>query len=236
MNNYLHQSVPKDFTTKSQNEDRIRCAANFVAIADGAGGTGVFCGEWADFLLQNLPEKPIKKFTDFYNWYIELQEPFLREFDPKAAIDGHIYRRFIEEGSSSTLAVVWKVENKYHWLYYGDSSLFFIKGNKYKSFPFKDSAAFAGSTHLLNLLQYPIKENLKMGSIDAENRIVVMATDALSKHIFKELENKKPINKIVDKFFEILDSEPQFINYLKQQTNLDEDDYSLITWWPNQFL
>jgi serine/threonine protein phosphatase PrpC len=234
--NYHYQSIPKDFISKNLNEDRIRCEDNFVAIADGAGGTGIYCGEWADFLLQNLPKKPIKKYADFYKWYLELQEPFLEVFDPKAAIDGHIKRRFSEEGSSSTLAVVWKLKDKYYWLCYGDSSLFFIKGDTYKSFPFQDSTAFENSTHLLNLLQVPIEAHLKIGTIDAKDRTVILATDALSKYIFKELETNKAINEIANTFYNILDTEHKFIDHLKQQNNLDEDDYSIICWQPNPFL
>ena len=42
------------------NEDRIWVEHPYVlALVDGAGGTGILCGEWAEFLLKYLPDTPI---------------------------------------------------------------------------------------------------------------------------------------------------------------------------------
>jgi hypothetical protein len=201
-----------------------------VAVADGAGGTGIYCGEWANFLLDNLPIEPITTYEAFLDWFGNIIDPFLAEYEPNETIDGHIRRRFYEEGSSCTLAVVWHLENKYHWLTYGDSHIFFLKDKTYSSHPYQSSSEFEGTTHLLNWMQAPNQATLLFGEEDAINSNIILATDAMSKHIFLNLEQKIDSDIIFTKFQDILMNERNFIDYIKTQTDIEKDDYSLITW------
>lgn len=233
-NKPLYQTIPKDFINQAVNEDRVRCENNFIAIADGAGGTGMYCGEWAEFLLGNLPNVPITNFEDFKIWFIDLQEPFLAKYEPNDTIDGHIKRRFYEEGSSATLAVVWQLENEYHWLCYGDSQIFFFGQKGFQSYPFKTSAEFEGATQLLNWMNLPDKTAFLTGIISIADCKVILATDTIAKHIFTLLENNtdQPVFKKLQK---ILKTSKKTISYIKAQPEIGEDDYSIITWQPNPF-
>jgi hypothetical protein len=42
------------------NEDAAIVKDNIIAISDGAGGGGVFADRWSRYLVNNLPEVPIK--------------------------------------------------------------------------------------------------------------------------------------------------------------------------------
>jgi hypothetical protein len=232
-NTPLFQTIPKDFINQAVNEDRIRCENNFIAIADGAGGTGMYCGEWAEFLLSNLPNEPITNFEDFKNWFIELQEPFLAKHEPYGNIDGHIKRRFYEEGSSATLAVVWQVENEYHWLCYGDSQIFFFYQNNMKAFPFKSSAEFETATQLLNWMNLPDEIAFLTGAIPIADCKIILATDTIAKHIFTLLENNTDQQSVFKKIQKILKTSTKTISYIKAQPQIGEDDYSIISWQPN---
>ena len=46
------------------NEDAVIARKNVIAVSDGAGGGGVFAERWSQYLVSNLPDKPI---TDYIN-------------------------------------------------------------------------------------------------------------------------------------------------------------------------
>lgn len=231
-----YQSIPKDFISKNLNEDRIRCEDNFVAIADGAGGTGIYCGEWAEFLLVNLPNHPITNYASFEKWFTELQEPFLEKHEQSLVNDGHKKRRFYEEGSSSTLAVVWQIENEIHWLSYGDSQIFFLDESSYKSYPYTNFNEFEATTDLLNWKHLPKESALFLGKMDIDYTKVILATDTIAKHIFMLLESNSQTDAIFQRIQGFLKNVHNSIAYIKALPDLEEDDYSIITWQPKPFL
>lgn len=227
--NVRSQSIPKDFVSVNLNEDRVRVTENFMALADGAGGTGIFCGEWAKFLLAKLPPDPIRSFEDFKIWLEQNVDDFLAQYEPIIAQDSYKMRRFYEEGSASTLAVVWQKGNKYHWLTYGDSHLFIVNKDNIKTYPYKKAEDFERGTHLLNWTNQPTKMGFKQGSCSKPSGFI-LATDAISKHIFEKYtaQDTDKISLQMEDFFRYLENEQSFIEYIKYEPSIAEDDYSMI--------
>ena len=50
------------------NEDAAIAKENVVAVSDGAGGGGVFAECWSQYLVNNLPDKPITNYESFDKW------------------------------------------------------------------------------------------------------------------------------------------------------------------------
>lgn len=157
-----------------------------LAISDGAGGGGVFADKWAQYLCGHLPVNPICSFTDFDLWIDGIWEPFYNECEELAKTEGGLFlQKFYDEGSFATLAVIWKVGEKCHWITYGDSTVFMYRP--------KDDKLFSSLTELndYNVPPYlinskdPLNEaGFKCGSFDIhEQDIVLCASDALSHYI-----------------------------------------------------
>lgn len=60
------------------NEDRVWVEHPHVWAL--AGGIGILCGEWAEFLLKNLPDDPIHTFEEFITWLEPLTEVFVQQY------------------------------------------------------------------------------------------------------------------------------------------------------------
>ncbi len=223
------QSVSKEFDNSNLNEDQLRLSENFIALADGAGGTGILCGEWAEFLLNKIPEQPIKTFENFKDWLEQNIDCFLETFEPIVSKDNFKMRRFYEEGSASTLAVVWQKGNKFHWITYGDSHVFILNKNRLQTFPHKSAADFERGTYLLNWTYQPNEAGFNHGTC-SKTCSFLLATDAISKHIFEKYidPNGKSEPIPLDELFEVLDTEQSFITYIKSEPTIPSDDYTMI--------
>ncbi len=224
-----HQTISKDFENSNLNEDRVRIAESFVALADGAGGTGILCGEWAEFLLNKIPEQPIMAFEDFKAWFEQNIDDFLEKYEPFVTQDSYKMRRFYEEGSASTLVVVWQKGNKFYWITYGDSHIFVLNKNRIRTFPHKSAADFERGTYLLNWTNQPNEAGFNHGYCSKTSSFV-LATDAISKHIFEKYidPTEKTEAMPLDELFGVLDTEQSFISYIKSEPTIATDDYSMI--------
>ena len=58
------------------NEDAIKATDSMIAVSDGAGGGGVYAERWSEYLVNHLPEIPIKSFEELDSWIEEIWEPF----------------------------------------------------------------------------------------------------------------------------------------------------------------
>lgn len=220
-------SIPKDFETQALNEDRIFVTDQYLALADGAGGTGIYCGEWAQFLLESLPATPIENFEAFQNWFIDLQEPYLAKIEPIAQTDAYKTKRFYTEGSAATLVVVWLDNETFHWLCYGDSQVFFIN-DTVKSYPFQTSHDFGGATYLLNCFQLPNEQVVQFGKTTSKNTELLITSDAIGKYLMQQMEQNINLNEIILNMRLLEETDTLTRQYLKSITDLETDDYSLI--------
>ena len=64
------QSVGKEAPTYADNEDAGRAddGAGLWAVADGAGGTGMYVGEWAEHLVRQVPAGPLGGLPELPDW------------------------------------------------------------------------------------------------------------------------------------------------------------------------
>lgn len=219
-----------DPTKNSKSEDALLTTPKLHCVADGAGGTGILCGEWAKYLCNKVPEKHIKDFTQFIEWFQSIADDFVDSHEQLVSNDPFQLRRYYQEGSASTLAITWIVGNTIKWLTYGDSHVFYYHKGVLESFPFKTRDELSGSTYLLNWMQSPDQLGFKSGSFSyKKDAKYLLATDEVAKHIFYLYEN---FHNNFDKKLQILEqsmnSELTFENYIKTQPDIGQDDYSLI--------
>ena len=230
------QTISKTHNSPSPlpNEDRIWVEhPNIWALADGAGGTGILCGEWAEFLLKHLPDAPIHTFEEFISWLEPLTEAFVQQYEPLMQQDIFQLKRFYQEGSASTLVAVWQTENEFYWLTFGDSHVFFYASNHLESYPFQKSEQLSGGTHLLNWSVFPNELGFRSGTIPKDKIICLLATDAISKHILEHYQNSpKEFKAFIKTISKALKSEETFWQYIKSNPDIEDDDYSLIILQP----
>jgi hypothetical protein len=230
------QTISKTHNSPSPlpNEDRIWVDHPPIwALADGAGGTGILCGEWAEFLLKHLPDAPIHTFEEFITWLEPQTEAFVQQYEPLMQQDVFQLKRFYQEGSASTLVAVWQTENEFHWLTFGDSHVFFYANNHLESYPFQKSEELSGGTHLLNWSIFPNELGFRSGTISKDKVVCLLATDAISKHILEYYQNNpKGFKAFLKTISKALKSEETFWQYIKSNTDIEDDDYSLIILQP----
>jgi hypothetical protein len=221
----ISQSIPKQ--KYLPNEDRWVVKSPVYAVADGAGGTGILCGEWAEQLVTNLPNEPFIDFTAFVAWLEPLAEAFILQHEQTLQADTHQLKRFYQEGSACTLAVLWELPNEVRWLTYGDSLVVYQDTNgAVQSFPYQDPNQFSGGTHLLNWMSLPNETVWATGSFPkTPNAHYYLATDAVGKHLLTLLQNAP---EKVTALQNALLTEASFQAYISQHPAIEEDDYTMI--------
>lgn len=168
-------------------EDRFRLE-NPIAVSDGAGGAGLFTGEWAEYLCDHLPDDSISTFEEFSGWINSIWEPFCNNYQSVAEGRG-IGAKFLSDGSWATLVAIWLpdfINQKFRWLAYGDSALFiFDTAEKRMDFcSVKDVNLFNESPYLINWKEDPSPVGFSNGEfILNKNQIVLLASDAMSQYI-----------------------------------------------------
>lgn len=169
------------------NEDAIIARERLIAVADGAGGGGVFADLWADCLSKNLPDEPFADFAQLDAWVDSIWEPFYNEREAEAKLGGGmLLNKFYDEGSFSTLVAVWRIdENHCRWISYGDSVAFCYSpstGRLRHSFgalsDFNNPAYLIGCTEPLDKAGFKSGDFLLQG-----DEKVFVASDALSHYI-----------------------------------------------------
>jgi len=191
-----------DFSVKineDENEDALRIAEgslfDLFAMSDGAGGAGIYCKEWANFIVNNQPEFPILSNEEQSIWFQKISKSFYEFIKPKVNYDNiFIGEKFDSEGSYATLLYVWvsKKEKKYFLSGIGDTTLFhFKKTNDNYSIkfiePINRQTTLNDNPELINW-QKPLGYSLLSKSVDYENGdTIIICTDSLSRRIVYQL-------------------------------------------------
>lgn len=120
--------------SEDENEDAmndVESEINFkIAISDGAGAAGIYCKDWANFLVENQPEIPFKSKDNTLEWFLRISKQFYdnnyTKIDKK---DPFILEKFNAEGSYATLFYLWfdKKSKKLNYSGIGDTTLFVFK-------------------------------------------------------------------------------------------------------------
>jgi len=121
--------------SESENEDAINVNhsqeeqfSSFV-LCDGAGGSGVFCKEWAMFLAERVPVDPQLFFIPSENWYSETCRLFYENVIEKKDLSDLILNKKVHrDGSYSTFCSCWidKINNKVTFSSIGDTCVFYF--------------------------------------------------------------------------------------------------------------
>ena len=181
-----------------KNEDRFRIVekpeAMFAAVADGAGSSGMFCGAWAEALVERLPEAPLGDLDGLNKWIDGFWQDFSSEFKKQASGDPTKLSKFVREGSCSTLAACWIDKHidttamTLHWLGYGDSPIIIFAGDDdalslRTAFP-HTLAAMESDPHLLNWKDMPKESQLKSGTIVLTGPArIILASDGIGQFV-----------------------------------------------------
>lgn len=183
--NPFAQSTAKPGETA--NEDAVRATGRLLAVADGAGGTGIYAGEWARYLVACLPEQPITTFEALDTWLADIWQPFFERYHEQAA-SPEVLAKFMEEGSAAALAAIWLPENPDEpatALAFGDSvALCYDPQQNTLSSTHPDLAVFAGSPVLLNWKTEPRPEGLCIRTLPTHREAVLLVcSDALAQYL-----------------------------------------------------
>ena len=159
------QTLGKEEPTYPDNEDAFRLATDTPAwaVADGAGGGGIYAGEWANHLANHVPTEPFANFSAFSAWLDRIWEPFYETYGQQATPDALKLNKFLSEGSYATLATLHLADNHAHWTTYGDAvALTWHRKTGLRS-SVADLRAFASAPHLLNWNTNPLLNGFRTG-------------------------------------------------------------------------
>ena len=171
------------FEEGTVNEDAAIAKESVIAVSDGAGGGGVFAERWSQYLVNNLPDKPIKSFKAFDKWIDGMWEPFYNGCEEEAKkVGGLFLNKFYDEGSFATLVAVWANGT---WISYGDSVAFCYNkktGNLQHSF--SKLTDFNHPPYLINCKDPLDKKGFRTGKFIVDDDCMVFAaSDTLAHYI-----------------------------------------------------
>ncbi len=183
--NLLVQSTAKPGETV--NEDAVCGTGRLLAVADGAGGTGIYAGEWARYLVACLPEQPITDFDGLDVWLAGIWQPFFDRYREQPA-PPEVLAKFMEEGSAAALAAIWLPKNPGEpatALAFGDSVALCYDSQRHTlSGTHPDLAVFAESPVLLNWKTEPRPEGLSIRMLPAPaGTVLLVCSDALAQYL-----------------------------------------------------
>ena len=206
------------------NEDAAIAKEELIAVSDGAGGGGLFAECWSKYLVEHLPDKPIKNYKAFDKWIDGIWEPFYNECEEEAKkIGGLFLNKFYDEGSFATLVVIWK---NGMWISYGDSVAFcYNKKTGDLQHTFGRIVEFNNPPYLVNCKDPTDKKGFKCGKFDiSEDCIVFAASDTLAHYILMmyEIAHK---DKYEGELQEAIEAQTKDSNFIKTAMRLRKIDF-----------
>ena len=169
-------------------EDAATDKTEMIAVSDGAGGGGVFAERWSQYLVDNLPDKPVKNFKAFDKWVDGIWEPFYNECEIIAKEEGGMFlNKFYDEGSFATLVVVWRGGQ---WISYGDSVAFcYNRNTKELQHSFTRLVDFNNPPYLINCKDPLDEKGFRCGKFKVDKDCIVFAaSDTLAHYILMMYE------------------------------------------------
>lgn len=206
------------------NEDAAIAKKEVIAVSDGAGGGGVFADLWSKYLVEHLPEKPIKNYKAFDKWIDGIWEPFYNECEEKAKAEGGMFlNKFYDEGSFATLVAVWK---NGQWVSYGDSVAFcYNRKTKELQYSFTRLADFNNPPYLINCKD-PLDDNgFRSGKFKIDKDYIVFAASDTLAHYILMMYKVAYSEKYAEELQEAINTQTKNSNYIKTATGLKEVDF-----------
>ena len=206
------------------NEDAAIAKENVVAVSDGAGGGGVFAERWSQYLVSNLPDKPIANYESFDKWIDGIWEPFYNDCENEAKkIGGLFLNKFYDEGSFATLVAVWK---NGIWISYGDSVVFcYNKKTGELQHSYTRLADFNNPPYLINCKD-PLNENgFRNGEFGIDGDCIVFAASDTLAHYILMMYEVTHSHKYMDELLEAIDARTRNSNFIKTAMSLGNVDF-----------
>ena len=159
-----------------------------LAVADGAGGGGLYADLWAQYLIEHLPtDAGFANAEALDGWLSGIWEEFYNACERQAQQSGSFYlNKFYDEGSFSTLAALWRVSPRsYYWVAYGDSVAFhYSRRRGTLSHSFGTLRDFSLPPYLINCKDELRPEGFRSGYFAVEpGDCVFVTSDALAQYI-----------------------------------------------------
>ena len=203
------------------NEDAAIARKDVIAVSDGAGGGGVFADCWSQYLVDCLPDRPIKNYKAFDKWIDGIWEPFYNEYEEKAkSIGGMLLNKFYDEGSFATLVVVWKGGQ---WVSYGDSVAFcYNKKTGGLQHSFTRLSDFNNPPYLINCKDPLNEKGFRSGKFKmTKDCVIFAASDTLAHYILMmyEVNNKE---FFADEIKEAINAQTKNSNFIKTAMTLED--------------
>ena len=207
------------------NEDAAKATPEWIAVSDGAGGGGVLANLWSRYLVDHLPDKPIKSFKSFDKWIDGIWEPFYNGCEQKAKLEGGLFlNKFYDEGSFATLVAVWKDGQ---WISYGDSVAFcYYRKTGLLEHSFTRLVDFNKPPYLINCKDPLNSKGFRHGKFEIdEDCMVFAASDTFAHYILLmyEVANKK---RYTDELVEALEAKTKNSNIVKTAMRLRKKDFA----------
>ena len=236
-----------DNNVKRQNEDTWHFNNQRVAVADGAGGIGIFAREWAETLTLQVPQKPFKNVSNMNRWIAGFWEIFYQQCIDKLNNDPWKIKKLDNEGSFATLSELWKIKSgKFVYQSVGDTALFIVNWQTGKltiQDNLKQVNHFTGNPPLLNWQIEKIPENdFFQQKINLQpNEEILLATDGIALYIWtiyllsrNRLIEQKIIQPKVGKIIDYFSKKPvtnfiQWLNKLKQAVSKGNENFAQLT-------
>jgi hypothetical protein len=182
--------------TFEENEDALRVeqydnSKKLIAISDGAGGVGIYCKQWAEFIVANAPEIAD---INLASWFLSASKEFYLKYCDVDFGDVETKEKFISGGSYATLLFLWIDYDKklLNYVAVGDSSLFIFRkvenGTYLPSliYPINDNEFIDQNPTLLNWKKANQIDSIKTFSLQ-EGDILIAGTDSISRWILENL-------------------------------------------------
>ena len=196
------------------NEDAAIAKNNLIAVADGAGGGGIYAELWSKYLVEHLPDETITDYQTFDGWLDGIWEPFYNDCEEKAKKEGGmLLNKFYDEGSFATLVAVWRTG---HWISYGDSVAFcYHRNTGVLNHSFTKLSDFNNPPYLVNCKDPLNRKGFRHGKFEIDDDCIVFASsDALAHYILMmyEVANK---DRFADELQEALNAQTKNSNFIK---------------------
>lgn len=212
------------FEERITNEDAANAKKEVIAVSDGAGGGGVFADIWSKYLVEHLPDKPIKSYKTFDKWIDGIWEPFYNDCEEMAKAEGGMFlNKFYDEGSFATFVAVWK---NGQWISYGDSVAFcYNRKTKELQHSFTRLADFNNPPYLINCKDPLDEKGFRCGKFKVDkSSIIFAASDTLAHYILMMymVENK---DHFASELKEAIDTQTKNSNFIKTALEMKKIDY-----------
>ncbi len=210
-----------------------------MAVADGAGGAGIYSGEWSEYLVSKLPEVPLKSQLELENWLDQEWEFFFNKYKDVSP-DNDVRSKFLDEGSMSTLSAVWETRfdtnsSILNYLAIGDSAILIIEPQKgIVNSSIAEIRHFADAPNLLNWKESPAPKSVLCGEwVVDKGSFVTLCTDALSQYLLLTDALAKEASGADTSLNEIRKLPYRLANLLER---LEQEGYGQKNWFQDVYL